>query len=75
MSFRCDDKKLLKKYEKIWGKIGSIINKKITKGPTYELNNNNTYIKSKIREFGGMIKTDFHDKKCRKKKLHITICL
>ena len=40
MNFICDDKNLLEKYKKIWGKISSIKSKKLTKEPTYKSSNN-----------------------------------
>ena len=74
MSCRCDDKNRQKKYEKTWKNIGSIINKKFTKGSTYELSDN-TYTKSKIRTFGDMIKTYFPNKKIPKEKTSYNVCL
>ena len=59
--------KNLEKYEKVLEKFISIKNKEFTKGPTYETDNNNTYIKSKIKEYGDWA-TYFHNKKLPKVK-------
>ena len=37
MSFRCDDKKTVKKYERIWEKISSIVNKNLLVNPLINL--------------------------------------
>ena len=46
MSFKVTDKKLLKKYTKIWGKVSSLINKEFDSEPVY--GDNDKYIKTKI---------------------------
>ena len=66
MNFECDDNKLLKEYEKIWEKISSIINKVFCNEFTYNDGNNNRYIKTKIREFGDIIRTHFYNNKAPK---------
>ena len=61
MNSICDDKELFKKYKEIWEKIRSKIGKEFAKEPTYE-SNKYAYINTKIREFGGVIRTDFYKK-------------
>ena len=39
------------------------------RGPAYEDNNNNKYMKSKIKEFGDRIETNFHNDKIPKEKI------
>ena len=45
MSFKAIDKKLLKKYQKIWGKISILI------GKGFDSKNNDKQIKRKIKSF------------------------
>ena len=59
MNFICDDKKLLEKYKEICGKIRSKFGKELAKEPTYRYDRN-VYINSKIREYGGVIRTKFY---------------
>ena len=40
MSFNVTNNKLLKKYNKIWGKIGSLLNKEFDRDPVYGDDNN-----------------------------------
>ena len=44
-SFKVTDKKLLKKYTKIWGKVSSLMNKEFDREPSY--NDDDKYIKAK----------------------------
>ena len=66
MNFRCDDNKLIKKYEKMLVKTSSIINKEFCNELTYNDGNNNRSIKAKIREFGDIIITRFYNNKVPK---------
>ena len=47
MSFKVIDKKLLKKYTKIWGIVSSLIGKEFDSEPVYV--DNDKYIKTKIK--------------------------
>ena len=49
------DDNILDKYNKIWNKIKEKLNIKFHSKPVY----NQTYIKGKVREFDGVIKTNF----------------
>ena len=53
MSFFIKDDQVLNKYNKIWDVIKNKINIKFQSEPVYEYK----YIKSKVREFNGVIKT------------------
>ena len=54
MSFKVSDKKLLKKYTKIWEKVGSLINKEFNNELVY--GGSDKYIKKKIKTYGDKVK-------------------
>ena len=54
-SFMIENDDALVKYNEIWNKIEKILNKKFHSMPVYD----EKYIKAKIREFNGVIKTNF----------------
>ena len=62
MSLMVKDKQLFKHYNKIWEEIESLMRKKFVSKPFYG-NNDNNYIKAKIKTFKDSIITNFHDKK------------
>ena len=64
MSFKVSDNKLLKKYTKIWERVSSLMNIKFDSEPVY--GNDDKYIKTKIKSYGGEIKTNFQSKKIPK---------
>ena len=66
MSFRVNNKKLLKMYNKIQEKIEKLININFESKPVY--GDNNKYIKTKIKIFADSIVTNFHNKKVPKEK-------
>ena len=68
MNFRCDDKNVLKKYEKLFKDISRKMNKEFTIGAIYKNSNNITKIKSKVREYKDEIRTEFHNNKLPKVK-------
>ena len=55
MSFMIKDISILDKYNDIWDKIKEKLNIKFHSMPVYD----HTYIKVKVREFDGKIKTNF----------------
>ena len=63
MSFMVKDDNVLDKCNKIWDKIKKKLNIKFHSMPVYD----ETYIKSKVREFDGKIKTNFLGDECQKK--------
>ena len=68
MSFMVKDDNVLDKYNKIWSKIKEKLNIKFHSMPVYD----ETYIKAKVREFDGKIKTNFLDDDVPKENMHYT---
>ena len=66
MSFRAEDKQLLKNYNKIWEKIQKLMKIDFESKPIY--GDDNKYIKTKIKTYEKSIITNFHRKKTPKKK-------
>ena len=69
ISFKISDNKLLKKYNKIWGKISNLLDIKFDSQPVY--GDGDKYIKTKARMYGDRGNTNFQVKKEPKKMLHI----
>ena len=70
MSFIIKDDDVLDKYNEIWDKIKETLSIKFHSMPVYD----EKYIKAKVREFNGVIKTNFLMVKCQK-KTNITLAL
>ena len=68
MSFRVNNKQLLKDYNKIWENIEKLIRIDSEGKPVY--GDNDKYRKAKIKVYAGSMITFFHNKKCLKKKYH-----
>ena len=68
MSFLIKDNKVWDKYGKIWDVIKDKVGIKFHNEPVYEYK----YLKSKVREFDGMIKTNFLGNNIPKKNMHYT---
>ena len=66
MSFKINDKKLLKNYSKIWERIESLLN--IDFESTLVYGDDDKYIKTKIKIYENSIITNFHNKKIPKEK-------
>ena len=66
MSFIVKDKKLLKKYSKIWETIEGLMKITFESKPVY--GEDVKYIKTKIKIYAGNIITNFHNKKMPKEK-------
>ena len=62
------DDNVLDKYNKIWDKIKEKLNIKFHSMPVYD----ETYIKAKVREFDGKIKTNFLGNDVPKENMHYT---
>ena len=60
MSFQVSDNKLLKKYNKIWERVSNLMNIKFSEPAD---DDNNKYIKTKIKSYGDEINTNFQGKK------------
>ena len=63
MSFAIKDDNVLDKYNQIWDKTEEALNIKFHSMPVHDKN----YIKAKVREFNGVIKTNFLVTKYQKK--------
>ena len=66
MSFIVKDKKLLKKYSKIWETIEGLMKITFESKPVY--GEDVKYVKTKIKMYAGSIITNFHNKKMPKEK-------
>ena len=66
MSFKVNDKQLLKNYNRIWEKVEGLLNIAFESKPVYV--NDNKYIKTKIKIYANSIITNSHDKKMPKEK-------
>ena len=64
MSFKVDDNKLLKKYNKIQEKISNLMNIEFDSGPVYV--DNDKYIKAKVKMYEDRVNTSFQSKKVPK---------
>ena len=64
MSFKVGDNKLLKKYSTIWEKISNLWNIEFDSEPVYD--DNDKYIKAKIKLYGDKVNTNFQGKKLPK---------
>ena len=68
MSFFIKDGEVWKKYEQIWNVIKNKLAIKIHGEPVYD----KIYIKAKVREFDGKIKTNFLGNELPKENMHYT---
>ena len=67
MSFRVNNKQLLKNYNKIWEKIEKLMKINFESKPVY--GDDDKYIKAKTKIYADSIVTNFHNKKMPKEKL------
>ena len=68
MSFFIKDDEVWEKYKQIWDMIKNKLGIKFHSEPVYD----KAYIKAKVREFGGKIKTNFFGNAVPKEKMHYT---
>ena len=68
MSFFLKDDNVLDKYNKIWNVIKNKLNIKFHSKPVY----NQKYLKVKVKEFDGVIKTNFLGNEVPKENMHYT---
>ena len=66
MSFKVIDKKLLKKYTKIWKRVSNLMNIEFDSEPVY--GDNDKYIKRKRKSYIDKVNTTFYNNKYQKKK-------
>ena len=64
MSLKVSDNNLLKKYNKIWEKIGNLLNIEFDSEPVY--GDGDKYIKTKIKMYENRVNTKFQGKKVPK---------
>ena len=68
MSFLIKDDEVWEKYEQIWDVIKNKLGIKFHSEPVYEYK----YLKAKVREFDGVIKTNFLGNDMSKENMHYT---
>ena len=66
MSFKANNKQLLKNYNKIWENVEKLLKIDFESKPVYE--DDDKYIKTKIKIYAGSVITNFHNKKMPKEK-------
>ena len=66
MSFRVNNKQLLKNYNKIWEKVEKLLKTDFESKPVYGYNDK--YMKTKIKMYAGSIITNFYNKEMTKEK-------
>ena len=71
ISFKTSDNKLLKKYTQIWKKGKNLLSIKFYSEPVYD--DNDKYIKTKIKIYDNNVNTNFHGKKYETKMPHISV--
>ena len=68
MSFLIKDDEVWEKYEQIWDVIKNKLDIKFHSEPVYD----KTYLKVKVRDFNGVIKTNFLGNDMPKENMHYT---
>ena len=71
MSFRIKDKQLLKNYSKLWKKVENLLNIDFESKPIYD--NDDKYIKTKVKIYAIIQLQIFITKKYQKKKHHANV--
>ena len=66
MSFKANNKQILKDYNNIWEKFETFLKIDFESKPVY--GDDEKYIKTKIKIHAGSVISNFHNKKCLKKK-------
>ena len=64
MSFRVNNKQLLKNYNKIWGKVENLMKIDFESKPVY--GDEDKYIKTKVKLYAGSMIANFHNKEMPK---------
>ena len=72
MSFKVNDNRLLKKYNKILEKVSIWMNIEFDSQPVND--DNDKYIKAKIKSYGYKVNKNFQSKKYQRKMHHISVC-
>ena len=66
MSFKANNKQILKTYNKIWEKVEKLLKINFESKPVYD--DDEKYINTKIKIYAGSMITNFHNKKMPKEK-------
>ena len=66
MSFKANNKQLLRNYNKIWEKVEKLLKIDFESKPVY--GDDDKYIKTKIKIYADNMITNFQNKKCQTKK-------
>ena len=66
MSFKVNNKKIVKNYNEIWEKVEKLMRIDFESKPVY--GDDDKYIKTKIKIYAGSMITNFHNKKMPKEK-------
>ena len=66
MSFKANNKQILKNYNKIWEKVEKLLKINFESKPVYD--DDEKYINTKIKIYAGSMITNFHNKKMPKEK-------
>ena len=66
MSFKVNNRQLLKNYNKIWEKVEKLMKTDFESKPVYD--DDDKYIKTKIKIYAGNMITNFYNKKMPKEK-------
>ena len=66
-SFKISDKQLFKKYNETWKRVEKLLKIELDSKPVY--GDDDKYIKTKIKIFGGSVNANFQDKKMSKEKV------
>ena len=69
MSFKANNKQPLKNYNKIWAKVEKLLKIDFESKPVYGNDDDNKYIKTKIKIYAGSMITNFHNKKMPKEEV------
>ena len=69
MSLRVNDEQRFKKYNKIWKNVEKLMRIDFESKPIYGDDDDNKYIKTKIKTYADSIITNFHNKKMPKEKV------
>ena len=74
MSFKINNKQLLKKYNQIWKRVEKLLKIEFNSKPVYDDDDDDDdddkYIKAKINICNNSMITKFQDKKCQNKERH-----
>ena len=71
MPFKASDNKLLKKYTEIWQRVSILMKTKFDSEPVYD--DDDGYIKTKVKLYRDNVNANFQGKKCQKKMHRVSV--